>query len=149
MDIYTSGIEATSTLAELEGVYSSDQGQITTDNPSVSHSACCSLSRWSFVSVSRPALCAWTHSLTGSTVIVLPKFASENHRGRKVATGNRLREAVSPSVTIRATLSAAVPGRARHYSTIPVPRCGFNLPLDIGTESSNESFAILFMAISC
>src|SRR5215472_15701537 len=43
-------------------------------------------------------------------------------------------------------LVAAVPGQTSQYSTMPVPRCDFNRVRDIWTDSSNGSFAILFMA---
>ena len=58
-------------------------------------------------------------------------------------------KAIRPCSGHPSYLSAAGPGQASQYSTMSVPRCGFNRVRDIGTENSNGSFAILFMATSC
>ncbi len=57
-------------------------------------------------------------------------------------------EAVRPCSQHPIKLSAEIPGQGSQYSTMPVPRRDFNQARDIGTESSNGSFAILFMATS-
>jgi hypothetical protein len=87
---------------ELEGVYSPDQRQITTEKP-----------------------------------LGEPRVRAAGSVGGHLCQSAGRRSALGPT---SARPAGGGTGRASHYSTMPVPRCGFSRARDIGAESSNGGF---------